>query len=220
VSSSQNMLYRQRMARHYELKARAESQAQTRQRIVEAAMHLHETLGPAQTTVTAIAEQAGVGRLTVYRHFPQDADLYAACSGTYWERNPAPDPNRWRDIGEPSERLQTALEETYAYHRRTAPMISRALADVGDQPHMVAYHQHWRDAAEAVASGWKLQGPACSRNRAAVGHALSFGTWQSLTRDQGLTDREAISLMICLVTCSAGGQNTVLPERQPGEHGL
>jgi hypothetical protein len=81
-------------------------------------------------------------------------------------------------------------------------MIGRALADVGDQPHMAPYHQHWRDAADVVASGWNMPGRAGRRNRAAIGHALSFSTWQSLTQDQGLTDRQATDLMICLVTGS------------------
>ena len=171
-------------------------------------MHLHETLGPARTTVTAIAEQAGVGRLSVYRHFPEEADLYAACSRAYWERYTPPDPSQWREIPDPSERLRVALQESYAYHRRTAPMIGRALADVGDQPHMTPYHQHWRDAANVVASGWKMPGHAGRRTGAAVGHALSFSTWQSLTQDQGLTDRQAIDLMICLVTCSTNSRGS------------
>jgi AcrR family transcriptional regulator len=188
------------VSRRYQLKARADSQAQTRQRIVEAAIHLHETMGPARTAITAIAEQAGVGRLTVYRHFPQESDLFAACSGAYWERNPAPDPSRWSAIADPYERLRAALEESYAYHRRTAPMISRALADVGDQPHMIPYHQHWQQAANVVATAWKnLRGHARTANRAAIGHALSFSTWQSLTTGQGLTDHDAIELMIGMV---------------------
>jgi AcrR family transcriptional regulator len=191
------------VSRRYQLKARADSQAETRQRIVEAAIHLHETLGPARTTITAIAEHAGVGRLTVYRHFPEETDLFAACSGAYWACNPAPDPGRWSAIADPYERLRTALEESYAYHRQTAPMISRALADVGDQPHMIPYHQHWQQAADVVASAWKnLRGHARAANRAAIGHALSFSTWQSLTSDQGLTDQEAIELMICMVKCA------------------
>src|ERR1700733_14155740 len=108
------------MARRYEQKARAESQDKTKQRIVEATIHLHETLGPARTTITAIAEQAGGGRLTVYRHFPQEADLFAACRNTYWERTPAPEPRRWGDIPDAPQRLRVALEQTSSYHRQTA----------------------------------------------------------------------------------------------------
>lgn len=205
---SRNALYRERVARPYELKARAEAQARTRQRIVDAAIHLHQTVGPARTTVTAIAEHAGVGRLTVYRHFPAEADLYTACSRTYWERNPLPDPGPWKGIADPAQRLRAALTDSYDYHRRTEAMTSRVLAEASDSPRMVPYHQHWRDAAEIVASGWELTGRARARTRAAVGLALSFSTWQYLTGDQGLDDREAADLMTDLVTRSANGHFT------------
>ena len=105
------------MAREYKLKRRAESQDETRQRIVEATIALHQTVGPAATTISDIAERAGVGRVTVYRHFPDEPTLARACSGLYFERHPAPDPDRWRAIPEPTERLRTGLRETYAYHR-------------------------------------------------------------------------------------------------------
>jgi AcrR family transcriptional regulator len=190
------------MPRHYELKARAEGQAETRRRIVDAAIALHESLGPSRTTITAIAERAGVGRLSVYRHFPEEADLFLACSGRYWEDHPAPDPSSWLPIDDPERRLEFALAESYEYHRETAPMISRALADVGDAPHMAPYHEYWRTAADAVASArWGLRGRRRRILRASIGHALAFTTWQTLTRE--LTDAEAVSLMVCLVRCAA-----------------
>lgn len=188
------------MARRYEQKLRAERQEQTKRRIIEAAIELHEASGPARTTITAIARRAGVGRLSVYRHFPDEPALLAACSGLYWQHNPAPDPTAWTRISDPLTRLRTALRESYAYHRQTEPMISRALADVGDQPVMAPYHEHWRKAAEAVAAGWRTQGRKRQNLRAAIGHALSFTTWRSLTREQGLSDGEAIELMLGLVT--------------------
>lgn len=187
------------MSRRYELKARAERQDQTRRRIVGAAIELHESVGPARTTVTAIAERAGVGRLSVYRHFPDEASLLAACSGAWFEQHPPPDPARWRAIPDPRERLRAALRETYAYHRATEAMISRALADVGDQPSMAPYHHHWREAADTVAAVWKAGGKQRRRVRAAIGHALSFTTWRSLTTEQGLDDAEAVELMLRLV---------------------
>lgn len=191
------------MARQYELKARAEAMERTRQRIVEAAVHLHETVGPARTTVTAIAEQAGVGRPTVYRYFPEETDLFRACSRMYWEEHPAPDPERWRAVADPSQRLSAALRETYAYHRRTEGMISRALADVAEEPHMVPYYEHWRKAADVVASAFKSAAHDRTKIRAAVGHALSFTTWRSLTHDQGLSDHAAAGLMLRFLTCLA-----------------
>ena len=83
------------MARPYQLKRRAERQEMTRRRIIEAAIELHQTIGPAATTVSEIAERAQVGRVTVYRHFPDELTLARACSGLYFTRHPAPDPDRW-----------------------------------------------------------------------------------------------------------------------------
>jgi AcrR family transcriptional regulator len=183
------------VGRRYELKARAEAQEQTRRRIVEATIQLHESLGPARTTVTAIAERAGVGRLTVYRHFPEDADLFNACSHLYWERNPAPDPELWQSVLDPVQRLKVALRETYRYHRQTEAMISKALADVGEAPHMAPYHQHWHQAADIIASGFTLQASEQRKVRAIIGLAICFGTWRSLVRDQGLSDKAAADLM-------------------------
>jgi AcrR family transcriptional regulator len=186
------------MARRYELKRRARRQKETRRRIVEAAMALHETVGLARTTVTQIAERAGVGRLTVYRHFPDELALGWACSGLYWERNPLPDPEPWRAVEEPTERLKVALRKSYAYHRRTEEMIGGALADAADSPIMAPYHEHWRRAADVVASAWRLRGQKRQLQRAAIGHALVFPTWRSLVRDQGLTDKQAVELMLRL----------------------
>ena len=188
------------MARRYELKKRAERQKETRQKIVEAAVELHGTVGMARTTITQIAELAGVGRLTVYRHFPDELTLGWACSGLYWERNPLPDPDPWRAIADPHERLQTALQESYAYHRSTEPMIRGALADAADSPIMAPYHDHWRGAATVVASAWRVRGRERSLLRAAIGHAIVFPTWHSLVRDQGLSDKQAVELMLRL-TC-------------------
>jgi AcrR family transcriptional regulator len=191
------------MARRYRLKQRAKRQEKTRQRIVEAAVDLHGTVGMARTTVTQIAERAGVGRQTFYRHFPDELALGRACSGLYWERNPFPDPESWRAVSDPYERLEVALRESYAYHRRTEAMISRALADAADSPIMSPYHDHWRRAADVVASAWRVRGRKRLFLRAAIGHAITFPTWQSLVRDQGLNDQQAVELMHRLA-CDCG----------------
>src|SRR5918995_4501325 len=96
--------------RRYEKKARAEQEEATRQRVIEAAMALHGTVGPARTTVSAIAERAGVRRATVYRHFPDERALFMGCSGAWRERNPLPDPGSWAAIADPAARLEAALE--------------------------------------------------------------------------------------------------------------
>src|SRR5919198_4318625 len=122
------------MGRKYQLKKRAERQEETRRRIVEAAIDLHGTIGPARTTVSAIAERAGVQRHTYYRHFPDDRSLFMACSGLYSERNPPPDPEPWRAIGDPDERLRRALRELYAYYAANEPMFSNVMRDAEVHP--------------------------------------------------------------------------------------
>jgi len=138
------------MTRAYQLKRRAVRQDETRRRIVEAAIQLHQTIGPTATTITQIADRAGVGRVTVYRHFPDELTLAQACSGQYLEHNPPPDPERWRTITEPEERLRSALRETYAYHRATQQMFSHVLADARDHPVMAPYHAHWQHATDIL----------------------------------------------------------------------
>src|SRR3954452_12985814 len=117
------------MARKYELKKRAERQDETRIRIVEAAIDLHTTIGPVRTSVSAIAERAGVQRHTYYRYFPDERSLGLACSGLYAQRNPLPDPGPWREIRDPGERLRRGLEELYEYYERNEPMLSNITRD-------------------------------------------------------------------------------------------
>jgi len=188
------------MPRRYEKKKRAKREKETRLRIVEAAVSLHGKLGVARTTVTEIAELAGVGRQTVYRHFPDEVALGTACSGLYWERNPFPDPDPWLAVSDPQDRLRLGLGESYAYHRRTEEMIRRAFEDVRDSPIMQGYHDHWKRAAEVLASAWNVRGRERTLLRAGIHHAIVFPTWQSLVREQGLTDRQAVDLMLRL-TC-------------------
>lgn len=197
------------MTRKYEMKRRAERQEETRRRITEAAVELHQDLGPANTTISAIAERAGVQRLTVYRHFPDESSLFSACSSHYRAANPAPDSDAWARIPDPEERLRRALAETYAYHRRTEPMMSKVLRDA--QVHAptfeasVSYRQHWERARYALVAGWGAEDQQLKRLLAALGHALDFWTWRSLVHEQGLTDEEAIELMLGMVRCSMRG---------------
>ncbi len=186
------------MTRPYQLKRRAASQIRTRQRIVEAAIELHQTIGPAATTVSEIAERADVGRVTVYRHFPDETSLSRACSGLYFERHPVPEPERWRQIADPEQRLRTGLHETYAYHRTTEAMISHVLADARDHPVMAPYHAHRQRAADVLTAPWRARGHRRALLRAGIALALSFDTWRTLTHEQGLTDDEALDVMVRL----------------------
>ena len=192
--------------RKYEKKARAEAEAQTRQRITESAVELHGTLGPAQTTMSAVAEHAGVRRSTLYRHFPDEAALFGACSAHWAAENPPPDISQWEKVDDPEERLATALAEMYAYYRRSGGMIDKLLRDEKAVPvvaeKFAPYHQFMAIATEILARGRGLRGNAAKRTRAAIGHALAFGTWQDLTEARGLDDQQAVDLMARLVAAT------------------
>jgi AcrR family transcriptional regulator len=188
------------MTRAYQLKRRAERQDETRQRIVDATIELHQTVGPAATTMSDIAALAHVGRVTVYRHFPDEATLSRACSGQYFERHPVPDPTRWRALADPEERLRSALLETYAYHRATEAMISHVLADARDHPVMAPYHAHWQRAGDILLAPFRVRGRRRELLRAGIALALSFDTWRTLAREQQLSDEQAVELMLRLTS--------------------
>lgn len=175
----------------------------TRRRIIEAMVDLHEEIGPASTTVTAIAERAGVQRLTVYRHFPDDRAMLRACSSHWLEDRPLPDPAAWIGILDPAVRLETALSRLYAWFRGGAPMLANVLSDEEKMPAvaevMAPLWNYFREVAGGLSAGWGGTGDTQRRVRAAVGHALAFQSWRSLT-DQGLSDTEAVELMVELVS--------------------
>ena len=193
------------MTRPYQLKRRAERQDETRQRIIEATIELHQTIGPVHTTISEIAERAQVGRVTVYRHFPDEPSLCRACSGQYFERNPLPDPDSWTAIADPGERLRAGLSETYAYHRATQAMMAHVLADARDHPVMAPYHAHWQHAADVLTAPWPVRGRRRTLLRAGIALALSFDTWRTLAQEQGLDDDQAVELALRLTReCPAG----------------
>ncbi|MGN6815088.1 MAG: TetR/AcrR family transcriptional regulator [Solirubrobacterales bacterium] len=193
--------------RPYKMKRRAELEAQTRRRITESAVELHGSLGPAHTSMSAVAEHAGVPRSTVYRHFPDEEALFGACSAHWGTENPPPDVSSWEQIKDPDERLAVALAELYAYYRRAGGMLDKLLRDEDSVP-MVAklfasFHQFMAAAAEILMRGRGLRGKARTRVHAAIAHAISFRTWQQLTGEGGLSDREVAELMRRLVSAAA-----------------
>lgn len=192
--------------RPYRMKRRAEQEAQTRLRITESAVELHGTLGPARTSMKAVAEHAGVPRSTVYRHFPDEEALFGACSQHWAERNPPPDVSTWARTDAPDERLATALADLYAYYRRAGDMLDKLLRDEASVPLVAklfaSYHQFMATIAEILMRGRGLRGSAAKRTRAAIGHAIAFRTWQDLTAVRGLNDKQAAELMRKLVMYS------------------
>jgi AcrR family transcriptional regulator len=189
--------------RTYELKRRAERQEETRQRIIDAAIELHTSRGPSQTTVQAISELAGVTRPTVYAHFPDERALFEACSGHVRTTVPPPDPTSWRAITDPVERLEIALRELYGYYERLEPLLAKVERDAAVMPivaEMNAYRARYLDEIRGLlVQGWPIRGRGRARLRRAIGHALEFGTWQSLVRRQGSTTGEAAGLMLAVV---------------------
>jgi AcrR family transcriptional regulator len=199
----------EKRTRRYELRKRADAMDATRRRITEAAVALHGSVGPARTTITAVAERAGVQRQTVYRHFPTEADLFAACSRHFYEEDRWPDPERWRAVAEPAERLAAALDELYAYYERNEAMWTNVLRDEtlveSVASAMKGFWAYLDDAAAALAAGWGARGGRRRVVLAAARHAVDFRTWRSLARDGGLGRAAAVELASAMVTRAARG---------------
>jgi AcrR family transcriptional regulator len=196
--------------RKYEQKRRAELQEETRQRIVEATAGLHREVGPAKTTISAVAERAGVQRLTVYRHFADERSLIRACSAHWRAQHPPPDPSAWPAIADPEERLRTALSAWYAYYatdeammgnvRRDAQVLPALAEVISDLPRFMAM------VVDILAASWGARGARRSRLVAALGHVLAFDTWRSLERTQGLAPAAAVETAVAMVRGVAGRQ--------------
>ncbi|HVH05117.1 MAG TPA: TetR/AcrR family transcriptional regulator [Myxococcota bacterium] len=199
--------------RQYRKRQRAEDEERTRRRITEATVALHETVGPLHTTVKAVAARAGVQRATVYRHFPDEGALFAACSAHWLEGHRPPDPTPWTAIADPEERLRTALSAMYRFYRDGESMVANVLRDEPYVETLAPLLHPMHELMTAIA-GVLLKGrPQRGRRRmhvaAAVAHALAFDAWRSLARG-GLDDEEIVELMVALVR-AAGAPRGKLP---------
>jgi AcrR family transcriptional regulator len=169
-----------------------------RQRIAEAAFELHRTIGPARTSVSAVAERAGVQRHTVYHHFPDMGSLVRACTEHGMRITRIPEAEPWRAIADPTARLARALPELYAYYRANTQLLGNVVRDMplmADIGGVEAFVEHMRGLFGALADGWAGDAGTQRRRMAAIGHAMAFETWKSLT-DNGLADAEAAELMV------------------------
>ena len=196
------------------MRRRAEQVDQTRQRIVEATVELHGSVGPASTTIAAIAEAAEVTRLTVYRHFPDDAALFAACSAHWISRQQLPDPAAWSGIGDPAARLRAGLADLYRFYRAGAGMLTCLYRDLAALPEV--YQQALLDQdtlfCDVLAAPFGGTSNQHRRRRALIGHAISFWTWRSLCLDHSLTDTDAVDAMTGMILAA-----TPVPQAQPAQ---
>jgi AcrR family transcriptional regulator len=199
----------------YQLKKRAQREEETRLRIVKATVELHETVGPALTTRSAIAERAGVSRPTVYSHFPDELSLGKACSSLDLSENPLPDPGMWEQIADPEKRLREALSELYDYFRRREGLLANILRDQ-EMPHlkddpdvreiMRPIVDHWEQMQRALAMGWEIhKSHTPPLLQGAIRLALDFQNWRTMVRKQGMTDEQAVELMARMVRCVRQG---------------
>jgi AcrR family transcriptional regulator len=204
----------------YKLKRRAERQEETRLRIARAAVELHGTVGPSKTTISSLAEEAGVSRPTLYSHFPDELSLFKACSSLDLSENPPPDPDPWAKIVDPEERLRSALTEVYAYYLRREQIMYNVLRDAQGDAEVNANLRevlkpliaHWERMKEILATAWEVNEERPQQQqqqllllllllRGAIGVALDFQTWRTMVREQDLTDEQAIELMVRMVRC-------------------
>lgn len=187
------------------MKRRAERQRETHRRITEAAVELHKTVGPARTTVSAIAEKAGVQRHTYYAHFPDLKDLYQACTAHYLEQNPLPEPPFWADVADAEERLRVALSEVYAYYAGNEAMLANVLRDAQLDPvgqeSMVSFYRYWESMRDALTDAFGTRGDRREVLRGAIALALDFQTWRTSVRQQGLDQDRASELLVGMVRC-------------------
>jgi AcrR family transcriptional regulator len=200
--------------RKYEMKKRAERQRETRRRIIEVTVELHRTRGPAHTTISEIAKRAGVNRLTVYNHFPDTTDLLKACSRSWTERHPAPNPTPWARISDPLERLRTALTELYGFYARTEPMRGNVLRDSETMPELAALLEgsvvpYLEAVRDLLAEGWEVDDDRRKRLLATIKLAIDFHTWRSLERESGLGREEAVEGMLEAVRSSVSPSGTL-----------
>lgn len=191
-------------SRPYRMRKRAEQVDQTRQRIIEAAVALHTTVGPASTTVSALADEAGVTRVTVYRHFPDDDELFTACTAHWMTRHPPPDPDPWRQISGLHNRACHALDELYGWYATNADDLLPILRDIEALPRSSQHgiRQGDQHRADALVDGIDVTDSARPRLRAAAAHVVRYWTWRSLAIDEELPHHDAVTLAVRFVTAA------------------
>lgn len=192
--------------RKYTKNKRADQQVQTRERIVDAVMSLHETLGPANTSIKAVAEKAGVQRLTVYRYFPDEASLFMACTAKWFGLNPPPHITAWDDIAPAAQRSNAALMLFNQYYRHTETMWQGVYRDIDTveamQKPMTQFEGYIDQVRDDLLAAWKARGKKKQQLSVTLRHCLRFSTWQSL-KGENLTDKQITELMMSWIDTSS-----------------
>lgn len=188
-------------SRPYRMQRRAEQVEETRRRITEAAVRLHTTVGPAQTSIASVADEAGVTRLTVYRHFSDLDELFVACRAHWMAQLPPPDASRWAAIGDLETRVRDALTELYAWYRERGTELYPIYRDATAMPTSTqqARAAENRQLGDALVAGFVEAGGSQRSLRAVARHLCDFGTWRSLAVGQGLEDREIVEIGVRLI---------------------
>jgi AcrR family transcriptional regulator len=191
--------------RRYQKRKRADQELATRERITDATVALHVSLGPAYTSVKAIAERAGVQRATVYRHFPEEQALFDACTAHYYSRHPMPDPREWAAIASHDQRLRRALADLYAWYGEAEQMLFNSFRDVEAVPEATrqSFLGYFEGVLAILMAGRPERGRTRRRVSGAIGHAIGFPTWRSLVREQALADEDAVTLMAAMVDAAS-----------------
>jgi AcrR family transcriptional regulator len=185
--------------------------AETKRRIAQAAVELHASIGPSNTTISAIADRAGVQRLTIYRHFPDERSLFDACVQHGLALMPLPDPARWRKIEEPEARLRAALAELYGYFRRSETMWAHVLPDLPKLPALLEANapvfERWGEMRTVLSRGWGRRGSVKREVEAMIALALDFHNWQTLVRDHDFSHEKVVDLFVRSIRCVAKQTN-------------
>ncbi|HZQ44712.1 MAG TPA: TetR family transcriptional regulator [Acidobacteriaceae bacterium] len=196
--------------RAYRMTRRAEAEERTRLRITESAMALHGSLGPSRTSISSIAEHAGVRRSTVYRHFPDETSLFNACTNHWFAMHPLPELGRWATMKDADQRLRIGLRELYSWYRKTERMMLNVLRDEempAVREKVAGYRFYLEEARKVLLQGRPGRKAALQRMVPALGHALAFSTWRSLADEQGQDDDACAELMARFVLfCSSGNR--------------
>ncbi|MEA2568323.1 MAG: hypothetical protein QOI24_324 [Acidobacteriota bacterium] len=181
-------------SRPYTKVRRAVAEEATRERIVSALVALHEEIGPARTTVSAVAERAGVERLTVYRHFPDEPSMLRACSAHWSALHPPP--AICSASGDPLADARRTILRLYGWYRTNEAMLVQLAKDARQLPLIAELIAPFENDLDRVAAELDSRWPRRSTRRSkTIRHALEFPTWRSLERIAG-SDRRAATLAV------------------------